>query len=141
MKRKLFYSIFALWLVLWFFFLVREDKDGQYKALAYLYQHGYNDKVRYLMGPELYDFLVFCKKHMPNDSTYQLVGFKRFSGDLRMGPEKMSISEVRARYFMWPLRNAGKGAEFKIVHEEEFNDPLYKEYKSFNEKDRLFIKI
>ena len=104
MKKNILKIIFAVWIVLWVFFLVREDKDGQYRDLRYMYTHGYEDKSSYVMGDELYDFLVFCRKNMPEGATYELSGF-----------ENLSIGEVRARYFLWPFRRVEKDPDFIIV--------------------------
>ncbi|MEA3489281.1 MAG: hypothetical protein U9R44_02930 [Candidatus Omnitrophota bacterium] len=122
--------IFTVWVVLWVFFLVREDKDGQYGSLAYLYTHGYNDKVRYIMGGRLYDFLVFCERYMPKGTTFDLSGFEPFS-----------IDEVRARYFLWPLRSVGNNPDFVIVYGETTGSPAgYKEYKRYGKTGRLLIR-
>ena len=118
-KQRILKLAFAVWIVLWVFFLAREDKDGQYRSLAYNYTHGYADKVRYLMGADLYDFLVFVAGNMPEDATYELAGF-----------EKFSIDEVRARYFLWPLKSSAGGADFRVVYGGgEPPGPGYAEYK------------
>ncbi|MFH1552512.1 MAG: hypothetical protein ABID83_02585 [Candidatus Omnitrophota bacterium] len=129
-KRNIFKTIFAVWIVLWIFFLIREDKDGQYRSLGYLYTHGYNDKVRYVLGDELYDFLIFCRQQIPEGSSYELVGFKKFS-----------IYEVRARYFLWPLRHVKEDPDFKIVYEgQETPGDGYREYKRYGAKGRLLAR-
>ncbi|RKY42848.1 MAG: hypothetical protein DRP85_01415 [Candidatus Makaraimicrobium thalassicum] len=129
-KGKILKLIFAVWLILWILFLLREDKDGQYRSLGYLYAHPYSGKVGYLMGDELYDFLVFCRQHIPGGSTCELLGFKRFS-----------ISEMRARYFMWPVRNVEKGADFKIIcGEGDIAAPGYKEHRKYDGAGRLLAR-
>lgn len=102
--NKFFRIILAIWVVLWLVFLLREDKDGQYRDLKYFYTHSYDDNVGYLLGEKLYAFLESCRQNIPKGSTYELSGF-----------EKFSIYEVRARYFLWPLRSVSADPDFKIV--------------------------
>ncbi len=129
-KTNIFKLILTVWLVLWLFFLIREDKDNQYQSLGYLYTHGYDEKIEYLLGGELYDFLVFCRGNMPEGSTYEILGF-----------EKFSIKEVRARYFMWPLKSVGEDPDFKIVHGgQEADTRGYKEHKEYGPAGRLLIR-
>ena len=98
-------SVLAVWVVLWLFFLAREDKDGQYEALKYIYTHDAPENARYVVGADFYDFLVLCAETMPPESTYRLDGFGEFS-----------IDDVRARYLLWPLRRVEKDAEFVAVY-------------------------
>jgi len=98
-------SVLAVWIALWLFFLAREDKDGQYASLNYMYTHSASENARYVVGADLYDFLILCGKTMPPGSTYRLDGFGNFS-----------IDAVRARYILWPLRSVEKDADFIAVY-------------------------
>ncbi len=111
----IFKAIFATWLILWVVFLVREDKKGQYKDLWYFYTHGYNEKVRYILGEDLHDFLIYCKENIPEGASYSLSGFGEFD-----------IASVRARYFLWPLRCGEENADYYIACKEEKNPDGYK---------------
>ncbi|MCK5450483.1 MAG: hypothetical protein KAI70_01810 [Candidatus Omnitrophica bacterium] len=129
-KTVIFRAILILWIVLWVFFLVREDKDGQYDSLKYLYGHNYADKVKFIMGKDLYGFSVFCSENIPRGSTYELSGFKKFS-----------IDEVRMRYFLWPLVGTSGGADYKIVFGSgKLEYPGYKEYQRFENIGTIYIK-
>ena len=120
-KKNIFRVVLAVWVILWLFFLIREDKDGQYRFLMHLYSADHADKVRFLMGNELYDFLVFCKENIPEYATYKISGF-----------EKFSIYEVRARYFLWPIRSVDKNADFEIFFKKHVKTlPGYEEYKDY----------
>ena len=103
-KNRTFKMIIVVWMVLWVFFLIREDKDGQYATIAKLYSSKGNEKTRVLYGEEFYDFLVFCRKEIPAGSSFETLGFKKFS-----------IDTVRARYFLWPLRGGDGKTDYKIV--------------------------
>ena len=104
-KRNIFSIILIVWTVLWIVFLVREDKDGQYRTLGYLYAHTPQEGMQHLMGDKLYSFIRYCKENIPPDATYQMFGFEDFS-----------IDEVRARYFLWPRKRVEEGADFEVVY-------------------------
>ena len=126
-KEYILKAIIAVWVLLWLLFLVREDKDGQYRELGYLYTHDYADKVSYLAGEDVFSFLVFCRESLPAGSTYELAGFKEFS-----------IDKVRMRYFLWPLRGTEEDADFVIVYGESKVPLGYKKYK---QHDNGFIAV
>jgi len=97
----------------------REDKDDQYRDLFSMYKANYTEKVQSLIGTELYDFLVSCKTSLSEGATYNISGFKEFS-----------IYEVRARYFLWPLRSINQDADYELRFGPDREDIVgYKEYK------------
>ena len=119
-KTAVFKIILAVWVGLWMFFLVREDKRGQYSDLKHLYSHGYNEKVRHIAGDQLSDILVFCRDDLPEGATYDLAGL-----------EKFSIAEVRARYYLWPHRRTSENPDFIIIFGARGKMPDgYQEYVS-----------
>ena len=121
MKKRIFAIILIVWVVLWMFFLVREDKDGQYRMLKYFDTHSPEERVSFLVGDDLYDFLVFCRKNISPGATYELLGFEEFS-----------IKEVRARYLLWPLKSVAEDPDFMIVYGEPARKvPGYKEYRTY----------
>jgi len=128
-KKNLIRSILVIWCVLWLFFLIREDKDGQYRGLRELYCLKGEARTRHVIGGDLYDFLTFSREKIPQGSTYEILGF-----------EKYSIDEVRARYFLWPLKAGKGGTDFKIVYEEGVRVPAgYEEFGRFGKKGYLLI--
>ena len=123
-KQNMLKIIFAVWIVLWIFFLVREDKSDQYRELRYLYAHNSAENARYIAGEDLYDFLVFCKDNIPTGFTYRLSGFQKFS-----------IDEMRARYFLWPLKSIADNPDFIIVYGGKGEKvPGYKVFMKFDNK-------
>ena len=120
----------VLWVVLWLFFVVREDKHGQYTELRDLYGLSYEGKVRYIMGTELYDMLKSCKSEMAEGATYVFNGFNKFSGE-----------QVRARYYMWPHRQVYKDPDYVIAYKTPDNpQPGYRKYRNYPGVGFLFIK-
>ncbi len=129
-KENILKLLLAIWIVLWVLFLIREDKDEQYASLKYQYSHGREDRMRNVMGAELYELMLFCKENMPPGSTCELTGFDKFS-----------IDEVRARYFLWPIRNTSSDADFIIVYEGSYTPREgYAELKGYTGKGKVLIK-
>lgn len=128
--RFILRAILLTWVILWVVFLVRQGKRGQYAELAHFYSNGYNSKVRYLLGEDLADFLVFCAGKIPKNSTYDIRGFERFS-----------IKEVRARYYLWPLYRTENNPDFIIVYGSSGPAPLgYKDFASNEGKGSVYIR-
>ena len=129
-KQRILKVIFIAWIAFWIFFLIREDKDGQYQAMKYLYTHAGEERTRFIIGEPLYGFLLYCRENIPVGSSYELLGFKKFS-----------INEERARYFLWPLVSVSEEPDYKIVYGKGVSSvPGYKEYGRHGEDGRLFIR-
>ncbi|MGD2278783.1 MAG: hypothetical protein PVH45_01655 [Candidatus Omnitrophota bacterium] len=129
-KQKFLKSVFIAWIALWVFFLIREDKDGQYKMMGYLYAHSGEDNARYITGEKLYDFILFCKDNILPGSTYELAGF-----------EKFSIDEVRARYYLWPLVSDADEPDFRIVYGGEVKPARgYKMYMRYGDDGYVAVR-
>ena len=103
-KEHVFKTITFVWLVLWVFFLIREDKDGQYRSLMYMYTHDQQENMRHVYGEGLYDLVSYCADNMREGSTYNMTGFDRFS-----------IKEVRARYLLWPFERVDRDADYMVM--------------------------
>ena len=129
-KQNVFRLVIGIWLVLWVVFIIREDKDDQYAGLKYLYTHGYTHKVSHTTGKDLFEFIMFCRKNMPPDATYEITGF-----------DTLSIGEVRTRYYLWPARNVGKNGEYMVVYGAGGGPiPGYKAYRTLKGKGSIRIK-
>ncbi len=113
-KKTVLKIIFTVWLILWALFLLREDKDGQYGSLAFMYAHDSNEGMRHLYGEGLYDLASYCAKNMREGSNYNMMGFGRFS-----------IDEVRARYLLWPLRRVDRDADYIVMRGTAGDVPGY----------------
>jgi len=92
MKNNIFKMAFAVWIVLWAWFLVRElfvkDNIDTYGALL---QRSLEGKRSYVTGDRLYGFLMSCKREMPEGSNYKITGL-----------EDGSIEKRRAVYYLYP---------------------------------------
>lgn len=127
-KEKIIYIIIGAWTVLWLVFLIRPDKDGQYAELKHFHSVSYDNKVKHLLGDELYGFLMFSKDNIPEGSTYALKGFG-----------ERSIYEVRFRYYLWPLKSVEKGSDYIIIYgDDEVTDTSYNEYLNYKGDGRIY---
>ena len=131
-KQNIFKIVITIWVILWAFFLIREDKEGQYRLLRGLYLEKPEGRTRLVYGGDLYDFLVFCRGCIPSGYTYQITGF-----------EKYSIDEMRARYFLYPAISVGNNPDFKIIYGRDIPAPDgYREFKRYpgEVSGKLFIR-
>jgi hypothetical protein len=113
--KKVVILVFVIWVVLWGFFLVREDKDGQYAQLKRLYQADSMSKARVICGDELYAFVTYCSENIPKEATYGISGFDQFA-----------IDEVRLKYYLWPREYVDDNAEYLLYYKQ--NKPFIKGY-------------
>ncbi|MBU0571246.1 MAG: hypothetical protein KJ995_04945 [Candidatus Omnitrophica bacterium] len=129
--KKTLIVVLIVWTAIWLFFLVREDKDGQYRVLGDLYRSNDETKVKVVYGNDFYDFLEFCRDNIPAGATYEIYGF-----------EKYSIDEVRARYLLFPARVDTKNPDFKIKYGGNAEVPSgYSEFKSYNKGKRGYLYL
>ncbi len=129
-KDRFFKVIIIIWMVLWVFFLVREDKDGQYQTLNSLYRSIGEEKIKVLYGSDMYDFLAYCRGEIPGGSSFEIIGIEEFS-----------IDQVRARYFLWPLINKEGEADFKIVFAVKAPKiPGFRMFREYGGKGYIFAR-
>lgn len=116
----LFFSI--TFLLLWVVFMIRESKKGEYRELKYLYTHNDIEKRRSIMVADEYDYLTFCKKFIPANATYKIVGLE-------------DLAFAQARYMLWPDRIDLKNPEFILVFKSSYVIPEgYEEFMRFQDK-------
>ena len=105
--------ILALWIPVWFFFLVwplRRDPSRLLNAFS-LIRADTEARRAGAYGEEFHAFLNFCKDRLPAGSTFRLVGI-----------DYASIDKVRAFYFLYPSL-VTEHAEFILV----YKTPGYRE--------------
>lgn len=94
MKRKLLFKIFlAIWLAVWFHTLVIKPQSHRkrYQQYANLWGLTHEEKIEYLIGPALYEFIQFCQEQLPEKSHYRMEG-------LHMN----HIGHIRLVYYLYP---------------------------------------
>ena len=82
------------------------------------------------MGDDLNDFLLFTVRNIPEGSTYELLGFQRFS-----------IDGYLVRYYLWPLKSVSTDPDFKLrmgATQEKMDG--YREYKRYDHKAQIYVR-
>lgn len=104
MKTVILKLLFAAWIVIWGYFILREifikDNLRDYRTLTGLSLEGKHARVT---GERLYDFLLFCKGAIPEGASYSLSGV-----------EDGSLEQRRSAYYLYPMIPKGP-AEYMLV--------------------------
>ena len=105
--------ILALWIPVWFFFLVWPLRKDPSKLVDAFILIGADTEARraYAYGEEFHAFIRFCRDRLPAGSTYRLVGI-----------DDASIDRARAFYFLYPSLVTER-AQFILV----YKTPGYRE--------------
>jgi len=101
--------VFIIWVFFWVLFIVRGLYKGELEEYKALLQRDAEGRRAYVIGEGLYEFMNFCLRNLPRESSYQL------RGELR------PIDERRLVYYLYPHKesenpeyllcyNAGKDA-------------------------------
>ena len=128
MKYKILKIVFLVWVIVWIFFIARElfvkDNLSDYRKLLPLSLEG---KRSYVTGDSLYEFITFCKKRLPGNITYRL-----------MGLHDDSLAKKRAVYYLYPRLERRKGVDFVLV----FDRPIFEDIgydMPFKLDDRRYV--
>ncbi|MDD5496547.1 MAG: hypothetical protein PHP46_05555 [Candidatus Omnitrophica bacterium] len=126
--RKLLGVCLMIWLVLWAVFFFAENKKGDYREFFALANKDLEGKRIYLMGQDFYEFVNFCRSTVPPGSTYEFAGMRLYA-----------IEEVRAIYYLWPLRAVTSDNEYYFVY-GDFEVPDMSDFEKVAEfKDKAYI--
>ena len=76
MKPKIIFRIiFFAWVFIWLLFLVRGLVKGKFEEFRILCSsRDMYEKNSYILGKELNAFLEVCKREIPSEGTYKIVG-------------------------------------------------------------------
>ena len=102
---KLIKICFIVWIVLWGVFFFKENKDGEYRDFFNLAERDLEGKRAYLVGEDLYSFLVFAGKNLPSGAKYKFEGLPDFS-----------IEEFRSMYYLVPFKPVESGYDHILVY-------------------------
>ena len=73
LKSKLIFRIvFIAWVAIWLLFFVRGLAKGELRDYKYLLGRTLEEKRAYVTGKEFYEFILFCKEIIPEDSDYSV---------------------------------------------------------------------
>lgn len=106
MKYTILKIVFVIWIALWISFIARElFRKGYFYDYTELLSRDLEGKRSYVTGDRFYAFLEFCNKNLPEGATYELIGTKEGSIDIR-----------RATYYLYPNLEA-KSPDFILVYD------------------------
>jgi hypothetical protein len=103
--RDLLRLCLAIWLCLWPVFFFVPNKKGEYKDFLALVGKDLEGKRAYLLGQDYYDYIRFCRDKVPPEATYRFSGMPLYA-----------VQEVRAIYYLWPLKAVEKDNEYYFVY-------------------------
>jgi len=97
--------IFAVWLVLWLVFILRDlFVKSNFHDYAQLLPRTLEGRRAYVTGEKFYEFLTACNKIIPENGRYIWVGM-----------EEVSLDKRRADYYLYPRLEAKGEAEFTLI--------------------------
>ena len=65
--------VFTTWVFMWLIFLVRGLVKGEAREYKDLFGKTLEEKRAYVAGEDFYEFILFCKATIPEDSDYKVV--------------------------------------------------------------------
>ncbi len=112
MRKKIFASVFAVWVILWIWFMGRElFRKGYFHDYKALITRSLEGKRSYVTGDGFYAFLTFCNKNLPSEANYRWIGL-----------EDGSLEKRRATYYLYPHMER-QDANFILVYDERYAAP------------------
>ncbi|MFQ5952590.1 MAG: hypothetical protein ACE5JK_04190 [Candidatus Omnitrophota bacterium] len=128
--QRLLKICFVVWIVLWVVFFFRENKKGEYREFFDLTGMGLEEKRAYLMGEDFYNFVRFCQQNVPQNSRYKFAGLEPFA-----------IEEVRAIYYLWPLRAVEEDYDCVFVYgDSKFSEKGFTKVAEFSKEAYILKK-
>lgn len=123
-KEYAFKIIILIWIVLWVVFhFMSSAKDlanyNEVKGLSLEQKHAY------IIGEELYDFLLFCRMKLPLRQKVSLVA--NFKG----------YSYYKFRYYLYPHRICDDADYVIVYNDKSFYKEGYSTFAQFDESSRI----
>lgn len=88
--KNLWKALFVMWIFFWLLFLIRGFVKGEFKRFKALSFATASEKKSYVLGENLYEFLVRCEKEIPVQGTYEITG------------ELTAHNKFRLVYYLYP---------------------------------------
>ena len=106
--------IMAIWIIIWLLFFVRGFIRVDYKIFKGTLGSSVDDKTAFSMTKDLYAFILYAKKKLPDDASYEFV-----YNNLLLDP----VENVRMIYYLYP-RITKDNPQYVVV----FEMPSYKKF-------------
>ena len=132
MTRAILKIAFLVWVILWGLFFVRGIVAKKvYRDYAILLSRPLDGKRSFVTGDRFYEFLTFCKKNMPEGSTYILAIAKE--------DFDWSIYKRRANYYLYPDTENDAGKFILVYDDTAAGRPGYGIFAKLDDK-RYILK-
>ena len=129
MKTKIIFRIvFIAWVAIWLLFFVRGLVRGEARDYKNLLGRSLEEKRAYVTGQEFYEFILFCRKVIPEDSDYKM-----------KANYDESMDYFRFAYYIYPsLRNL-ENPEYIACYKIKATQAGYKRVASLDD-DKYVLK-
>ena len=126
-KEHVLRIVILIWIVLWavFHFMSFSEDLSNYKQVKGL---SLEQKHAYILGNELYDFLLFCKMKLPSRQKVSLIA--NFKGSF----------DFKFRYYLYPHRICADADYILVYHDKSFYKEGYSSFAKFDESSRILKK-
>lgn len=126
--KVIFRIIFFIWVTIWLLFFVRGLVKGEMRDYINLFGKTLEEKQAYVTGKEFYEFIIFCKKVIPENSDYTVEA-----------NYDQTLDYFRFAYYMYPsLRNL-YNPEYIACYKVKFLKKNYKVIASLS-NDKYILK-
>ena len=113
-KKKTLQYILIAWSVVWLFFFVRELVKDEAKLYASLIGRPPEERRAVVVGREFYEFILFCREHIPPGSSFDVEASYDASLDYFWFP-----------YHMYPVLKDMDGPDYIACYKRDFQRPGY----------------
>jgi len=100
MRKRIVYSVLAIWIFFWILFFARGLYKGNLRKYRALLSRSAEARISYIIGAEFHSFLKEAMDMMLKDATY------------RIASERKPIDRYRIIYYLYPR---------KISNEPDYN--------------------
>jgi len=130
MKKHIFKIIFIAWTAIWLLFLARGLVKGEAKEYACLFGRSLEEKRAYVSGKEFYDFIIFCKKIIPEDSDYTVEA-----------DYDAEMDYFRFPYYIYPALRNLEDPEYIACYKVKFSARGYRRAASLSNDKYILKKV
>lgn len=121
-SKQIFRIVFIAWVVIWLLFLVRGLVKGEARDYKNLFGKSLEEKRAYVAGEEFYEFILFCKKVIPEDSDYTV-----------KADYDATLDYFRFAYYIYPVLRNLDDPEYIACYKVKFTKEGYESVASLSD--------
>ena len=126
--RQIFRIVFIIWVGVWLLFFVRGLVKGEWRDYKNLFGRGLEEKRAYVSGGEFYEFIIFCKDAIPEDSDYSVEA-----------DYDAAMDYYRFAYYIYPALRNLYDPEYIACYKTKFSKRGYRRLRSL-ERDKYILR-